>query len=249
MITQRPWRAPHHTASLAALCGGGSAYVVPGEVSLAHHGVLFLDDLIEFKPVGIDAMCRILAEGIAVVTRGTERLQYPARPLLVGGAPPCWCGFAGSTPVRCACAPERVESYRSRLVKLAPMFGIHAHLSPFDPTTAGPPGESSAVVRARVIAARQVQADRAWKLHMSTVNGALTPRELERVAQPDEAGARILGAAVERLGLNAHAYGHVLRIARTIADLDGSDAVRAPHVAEAVAGRLFGSGLICWILA
>jgi len=240
VLAMRPFRAPHHTVSAAGLVGGGDP-VRPGEVSLAHRGCLFLDELCEFKTAGLESLRQPLEDGHVTICRARARATFPARPLLVGAINPCPCGYAGERSGRCACTPDRVRAYRGRLSgPLLDRIDLHVVLPPVDVAhlQGTGRGEASAAVRERVTAARAVQAERAARLGCAPTNAALGPRDVERVAQPDAPGARVLAAAVERLGLSARAYGKVLRVARTIADLDGSDAVRAPHVAEAVHARL-----------
>jgi magnesium chelatase family protein len=240
VLAARPFRAPHHTVSAAGLVGGGDP-VRPGEVSLAHRGCLFLDELLEFKAAVLEALRQPLEDGVVTICRARARATFPARPLLVGAINPCPCGYAGERSGRCTCAPERVRAYRARLSgPLLDRIDLHVALPPVDVAhlQSAARGEPSTPVRDRVIAARAVQADRARGFGGALTNAALCPRDLERVATPDAAGARVLASAMERLGLSARAYGKVLRVARTIADLDGSDAVRAPHVAEAVHARL-----------
>ncbi len=240
-LASRPFRAPHHTVSAAGLVGGGDP-VRPGEVSLAHRGCLFLDELLEFTGGVLASLRQPLEDGYVTICRARARATFPARPLLVGAINPCPCGYAGERSGRCTCAPERVRNYRARLSgPLLDRVDLHVVLPPVDVAhlQSSARGEPSAAVRARVIAARAVQAARAKRLGTARTNAALSPRDVERVATPDAAGARLLAGAVEKLGLSARAYGKVLRVARTIADLDHSDAVRAPHVAEAVHARLF----------
>jgi magnesium chelatase family protein len=241
ILAARPFRAPHHTVSAAGLVGGGDP-VRPGEVSLAHRGCLFLDELLEFKSAVLEALRQPLEDGLVTICRARARATFPARPLLVGAINPCPCGYAGERQGRCTCPPDRVRSYRARLSgPLLDRIDLHVALPPVDVVHLqnAARGEPSAPVRERVIAARAVQAERARRTGAATTNATLAPRDLERLAAPDAAGSRVLAAAVDKLGLSARAYGKVLRVARTVADLDGSDAVRAPHVAEAVHARLF----------
>ena len=236
ILGARPFRAPHHTVSAAGLVGGGEP-VRPGEVSLAHLGVLFLDELPEFKGGVLEALHQPLEEGSVTVCRAKRRTTFPARPLFVGAANPCPCGYAGERTGRCTCSPERVKSYRARLRgPLFERFDMHIVLPPVDVAElqSARRGESSSEVQKRVIAARALQTARAELHGCARTNAQLSPRDLERFAQPDGAGARTLAQAVERLGLSTRDYGRVLRVARTVADLEGSDAVRAPHIAEAV---------------
>jgi len=240
ILTARPFRAPHHTVSAAGLVGGGDP-VRPGEVSLAHHGVLFLDELVEFKGGVLEALRQPFEEGTVTICRARQRATFPARPILVGAINPCPCGYAGERSGRCTCSAKQLKAYRTRLSgPLLNHLDLHVVLPPVDVASmqSQGPGESSAAVRGRVVAARAMQAERARPLGCAATNAALSPRDLERVATPDAAGARVLAEAVEKLGLSARAYGQVLRVARTVADLDRSDAVRAPHVAEAVHARL-----------
>jgi magnesium chelatase family protein len=216
--------------------------VRPGEVSLAHRGCLFLDELLEFKGGVLESLRQPLEDGFVTICRARARATFPACPILVGAINPCPCGYAGERSGRCTCPPERVRSYRARLSgPLLDRIDLHVALPPVDVASLQSQrrGEPSAPVRERVAAARAVQAERARALGSAATNAGLGPRDLERVATPDAAGARVLAGAVEKLGLSARAYGKVLRVARTVADLDGSTAVLAPHLAEAVHARLF----------
>jgi magnesium chelatase family protein len=183
-----------------------------------------------------------LEDGQVAICRVRARITFPARPLLVAAVNPCPCGFASERSRRCTCSPDRVRQYRSRLSgPLLDRIDLHIVLPPVDVAhlQSAEQGEPSLAVRKRVIAARAVQSARARAgVVDGSTNGSLTPRDLERVATPDAAGARLLAAAMEQLGLSARAYGKVLRVARTIADLDGSDAVHVPHIAEAIQARL-----------
>lgn len=240
-LVSRPFQAPHFMVSEVGLLGGGGP-ARPGTISMAHHGVLFVDELAEWKPRVLDALIRVRAEGRVTIARGDERATFPARPLLVGAINPCPCGYAGERQGRCTCPPERVRSYRARLSgPLLDRIDLHVALPPVDVVhlQSAARGEPSAPVRERVMAARAAQAERARRGGAALTNATLAPRDLERLAAPDAAGARVLAAAMDKLGLSARAYSKVLRVARTVADLDGSDAVRAPHVAEAVHARLF----------
>jgi magnesium chelatase family protein len=241
LVLERPFRAPHHTVSAAGLVGGGDP-VRPGEVSLAHAGCLFLDELLEFRRNVLEALRQPLEDGAVTLCRARYRSTFPARPMLIAAVNPCPCGYAGSRSKACTCSPERVRAYRGRLSgPLLDRIDLQVALPPVDIASLMTPGggESSAVVRGRVIAARDVQAGRRASGEVGArSNAELSSRELEHVAAPDEAGLRLLSAAVDRLGLSARAYGKVLRVARTLADLDGGGAVRAAHVAEAIHARL-----------
>jgi magnesium chelatase family protein len=233
LVGTRPFRAPHHTVSGAGLVGGGEP-LRPGEVSLAHHGVLFLDELLEFRNNVLETLRQPLDEGSVTIARGRTRTTFPAGALVVAAINPCPCGFAGR---RCVCSPERLRAYRAKLSgPLFDSFDVQVALPPADVTEfqSSSKGEPSCDVQKRVIAARAAQHDRARTGATARTNAQLSPRDLEQVATPDAAGARVLAEATERLSLSAAGYGRVLRVARTIADLDGSEGVRAPHIAEAV---------------
>jgi magnesium chelatase family protein len=227
--TLRPFRAPHHTVSAAGLVGGGEP-IRPGEVTLAHHGVLFLDEVTEFRSEPLEMALRALREGETTIGRRGVLATFPARALLVAAANACLCGYAG-TP-RCTCTAEQHARHQARIDRVAPAVDMTITLQP--ESTDAPRGESSAEIRARVVAAREWQAERAERLGIAPLNAALAPRALEIVAQPDGDGARAIAAAVEQGSLSTAAYGKVLRVARTIADLDGSETVCCSHVVEAL---------------
>jgi magnesium chelatase family protein len=232
----RPFRAPHHTVSAAGLGGGGDP-VRPGEVSLAHHGVLFLDELLEFRSNVLETLRMPLEEGCALVYRAKTRTAFPARPLVIAAVNPCLCGYAGHGSRQCTCSPERRQRYREKFGgALFNHFDVRIVLPPVDVAQlqGSARGESSRDVQKRVIAARTLQAERRDQGATAPTNARLSPQDIERFATPDSAGARVVAQAIEQLELPAPAYGRLLRVARTIADLDGSEAVRAPHVAEAV---------------
>ncbi|UQA57448.1 YifB family Mg chelatase-like AAA ATPase [Polyangium aurulentum] len=233
LFTRRPLRAPHHTVSEGGLVGGGEP-VRPGEVSLAHHGVLFLDDMQEFKKKALEVLDGVLKQGKSVLCQRQIRVTFPARPLTVAGVLPCPCGFNGTKNRTCNCPPERLRTYRERLRgAVFDHMDMKALLSGDEVT--GPRSESSAEVRARVVKAGEVQHKRFERLEVTEpINSRLSLADLERVAKPDKKGLRALEQAVERLGLSAELRAKVLRVSRTIADLDGSDAVRVHHIAEAV---------------
>lgn len=237
LISARLFRAPHHTVSAAGLVGGGDP-VRPGEVSLAHHGCLFLDDFPAFRRGVVETLSQVLAEGQATISRARSQVTFPARPQLIVALNPCPCGFAGDQWRRCTCSVDRIRTYRARLGgPLLDLVEVQAVVPPADMAQlfSTSPGESSATVRARVVKARALQRARFEAGEVTVLeNSKLTLVELGRVAVPDEAGARLISQAVERLGLPSPVRKRVLRVARTIADLEGSTAVRAPHVTEAL---------------
>lgn len=240
LIHVRPFRAPHHTVSAVGLLGGGDP-VRPGEVTLAHQGVLFLDELVEFRTATLDSLRQVLEEGRITVSRMQMRAAFPARPLLVASVNPCPCGYLGQPLHPCTCSAERIRSYRTRLASpVYDRFDLKIVVPPVDVAecAASPLGEASSVVRERVVTARARQRARASNPTKACTNSELLPEELERVAVPDTAGDRLLAQAVKRHGIQ---HERVLRIARTIADLEGSDAVLAPHIAEAVGLHAYGA--------
>jgi magnesium chelatase family protein len=241
LLSSRPFRSPHHTVSEAGLVGGGDP-PRPGEVSLAHHGVLFLDELAEFRRGALEALRQPLEDGELTIARARSRATFPARPIVVAAINPCPCGFAGDPSGRCICTTAQVHGYRSKLSgPLLDRIDLHVSLPPVDVASLSAPtrGESSAAVRERVVRAREIQRARHDRGEVGApMNALLSANDVERVAMPDAAGLRLIAAAVERLGLSARAYSRILRAARTIADLEGAQGVRAAHVAEAVQARV-----------
>lgn len=241
----RPFRAPHHTASEVALVGGGEL-ARPGEVSLAHQGVLFLDELSEFRRGTLEALRQPLEDGFVTVCRAQMTATFPARPMLIGATNPCPCGRLGDGTERCHCRPDLVRAYRSRLSgPLVDRLDLHIALAPVDvlalQTKAS--GERSAAVRARVEKARAIQRERLRARETSVgANAHLGSQDVERLCALDQASTKMIASAVRNLGLSARAYGKVLRVARTIADLAGGSAIRVEHVAEAIAARVLDRG-------
>ncbi len=238
---RRPFRAPHHTASEVALVGGGEL-ARPGEVSLAHDGVLFLDELAEFRRSTLEALRQPLEDGVVTVARAQMRSTFPARPLVVAATNPCPCGHRGDGTTRCQCRADKIREYRARLSgPLLDRIDVHVSLAPVDVLALQAPSdaEPSAVVRARVERARAVQRSRqARGCTSAALNAHLAPHDVDRVCALDEAGRGVLRAAARQLGLSARAYGKVLRVARTIADLAGDERITPAHLGEAVGGRL-----------
>lgn len=242
LASERPYRSPHHTVSAAALVGGGDP-VRPGEVSLAHHGCLFLDELCELRRPVLETLRQPLEDGVVSICRARVRTSFPARPLFIGAANPCPCGLAGDPRRLCVCPRERVKAYRERISgPLLDRLDVHVTLPPVEVAELSKPSvnEPSSAVRARVVAARAVQEDRFRRGETDAlVNSSLSPRALGKIASLDAGGTKLLVAAVERLGLSARGHDKVRRLSRTIADLDGSDAVLTRHVAEAIGLRNF----------
>ena len=239
LLVDRPFRAPHHTISNAALVGGGSQ-PRPGEVSLAHHGVLFLDEMLEFSRRVLEVLRQPLEEGTVTVARAARTVVFPARFMLVGAMNPCPCGFLGDTVRVCRCTPVQICSYHDRLSgPLRDRLDLTVEVPALPPDALGnvDPGESSAAVRARVAVARSRQSAR-YEAHDMRTNAELTARLMPMYAQPDAAGLRVLSKAVSRLGLSARGYDRIRKVARTIADLAGHDGIGADEVAEALQFRM-----------
>jgi len=230
----RPFRAPHHSASMAALTGGGLR-VRPGEVSMAHLGVLFLDELPEFQRAVLDSLRQPLETGKVDVARANAHVTYPARVQLIAAMNPCRCGHLGDASLACSRAPRCAVDYQGKVSgPLLDRIDLHVEVDPVSAADLAlpPPAEGSAEVAARVAAARNIQAARGVRS-----NAELEGDALETHATPDDAGRALLMQAAEAMRLSARGYTRVLRTSRTIADLDGSDSVRRMHVAEALSYR------------
>jgi len=228
---QRPYRAPHHSASGAALVGGGGT-PRPGEISLAHNGTLFLDELPEFQRSVLEALREPLETGHIHIARAARRAEFPARFQLVAAMNPCPCGWLGHPAGKCRCTPDQIARYRGKLSgplldRIDLMLDVPAVAE--TELSAQGDGESSTAVRTRVSAARALQLERQGK-----PNALLGPDEVDRHARPDEAGALLLRKAMVRLSLTARAYHRILKVARSIADLAGTAQINAAHVAEAI---------------
>ncbi len=235
---RRPFRAPHHSASIAALTGGGLK-VRPGEVSLAHLGVLFLDELPEFQRAVLDSLRQPLETGKVDVARANAHLSYPARVQLVAAMNPCRCGHLGDPALACSRAPRCAADYQSKVSgPLLDRIDLHVEVDPVRAADLAlpPPAEGSAEVAARVAAARARQTARAAESGART-NAELDGEALERFATPDDAGRTLLFQAAEAMRLSARGYTRMLRVARTIADLAGVEQVGRIHVAEALSYR------------
>jgi len=251
----RPFRAPHHSASMAALVGGGLR-VKPGEVSLAHLGVLFLDELPEFSRTVLDSLRQPLETGAAVIARANAHVTYPARIQLIAAMNPCRCGYAGDLGRACRRGAHCAADYQSKISgPLLDRIDIHIEVPPVTAADLSLPAaaEGSAEVAARVAASRALQAERAgaWAAFVGAdaasgppprTNAEADGAWLQHIAQPDQAGRTLLGEAAEAMRLSARGYHRVLRVARTLADLDGGGAVQRPHIAEALSYRRALSG-------
>ena len=240
MVDVRPFRAPHHTISAVGLIGGGRS-PQPGEITLAHLGVLFLDEVCAFAPAALDALRQPLEEGWVDVTRGMVTARFPARPLLVCAGNPCPCGFDGDPRRRCTCAPGRQEAYRARISgPIADRLDIQIdvpRLESDDIVGEGAVSESTAVVRQRVQRARQWAHERG----QTALNAHLSASQARNACSLDREGLALLARAVDRHGLSARAHDRLLRVARTIADLAGQERVSGEHLAEALQYRTAGT--------
>jgi magnesium chelatase family protein len=231
-----PFRAPHHTASAPALVGGGSN-PRPGEISLAHNGVLFLDELPEFDRKVLEVLREPMEAGTITISRAARRVDFPARFQLIAAMNPCPCGYLGDPSGRCRCTADQVQRYRQRISgPLLDRIDMHIEVPRIghEMLRDGGPGgeETSATIRARVAAARQRALDRS-----GVPNGALTPQQIKRVCRLDTPGQNLLEQAIQRLGLSHRAYHRILKVARTIADVAGSADILPPHVGEAISYR------------
>ncbi|HSR43065.1 MAG TPA: YifB family Mg chelatase-like AAA ATPase, partial [Longimicrobiales bacterium] len=239
LLTVRPFRAPHHTVSDAGLVGGGSP-PRPGEASLAHHGVLFLDELPEFRRNALEALRQPLEDGVVALVRARWRVRYPARFVLVAAMNPCPCGYWGDGTDRCSCDPLHVMKYRARIS--GPLMDridlqIEVPSVEYEALAGLPRGPASAVVRERVLEARERQERRFRDLVGVHCNGQMGPAEIRRHCRPTREVAHLLQRALDRLGLSARTYHRVLKVARTLADLEGLETIRPHHASEAIQYR------------
>lgn len=239
LITQRPFRAPHHTISDAGLIGGGTL-PRPGEVSLAHNGVLFLDELPEFKKHVLEVLRQPLEDGSVTISRAMQTLTFPSRLMLVAAMNPCPCGHAGSPGHTCVCTPSDVQRYQSRISgPLLDRIDLHVVVPAVRYRDLSPEraGDSSAVLRERVEAARSIQRERFRGLPRIHCNAQMGPKAIHHFCRVDSEGAALLQNVVDRIGMSARACDRILKVARTIADLDGCPDILARHVSEAVGFR------------
>jgi magnesium chelatase family protein len=236
VLRRRPFRAPHHTVSYAGLVGGGSS-PRPGEISLAHRGVLFLDEIPEFHPRVLEVLRQPIEDGTITIARARESLTFPAKFTLVAARNPCPCGFYGDSERACSCAEATVTRYQKRLSgPLLDRIDIHVHVQrvKLEELTTTDSAEPSALVRERVSAARTRQWQRYAENPIVNCNADMNAAELRAYCYLDRSSAQLLRMAVDRFGLSARAYYRVLRVARTIADLEAADEISEAHVAEAV---------------
>lgn len=244
LITQRPFRAPHHTISQVALCGGG-ANPQPGEMSLAHNGVLFADELPEFSRSVLEVMRQPLEDRKITIARAKYTIEYPCSFMFVASMNPCPCGYYGDPTHQCVCSPGQIQRYMNKISgPLLDRIDLQIEISalPFSDISKAEPGEPSSAIRERVIAARRRQEER-FKGHKGIhCNAQMTESMIHQYARPDASSLDMLRTAMERLSLSARAYNRILKVARTIADLDGSDNVLSHHLAEAIGYRNLDRG-------
>ena len=239
LITQRPFRSPHHTISSVALCGGGSN-PRPGEISLAHNGVLFLDELPEFSRDVLEVMRQPLEDRKICVARANYKVEYPAGVMFVASMNPCPCGYYNHPTKACTCSPGQVQRYLNRISgPLLDRIDIQCEIVPvpFEKISDTAPGEPSAAIRERVIAARKIQEERFKNEESIYSNAQMTPKLIAKYAALDETSLAMLKTAMTRFDLSARAYDRILKVARTIADLDSSEEIQFRHIAEAIGYR------------
>ncbi|MGN0890582.1 MAG: YifB family Mg chelatase-like AAA ATPase [Candidatus Spyradenecus sp.] len=239
VITRRPFRAPHHTVSDAGLIGGGT-HPTPGEVSLAHRGVLFLDELPEFHRRVLEVLRQPLEDGAVTIARSAGTLTFPADFMLVAAMNPCPCGFAGDPKRACRCPETAIRNYRARVSgPLLDRIDLHVEVPavPFEALANATPGESSATIRERVLRVRAIQAERYRALPNIRCNADLPAGKLQTFCPLDPAAATLLRSAMDELALTARAYTRILRVARTIADMAGSETLSQAHLFEAIQYR------------
>ncbi|WP_286744248.1 YifB family Mg chelatase-like AAA ATPase [Roseivirga sp. UBA1976] len=238
LITQRPFRSPHHTVSDVALVGGGGV-PQPGEISLAHNGVLFLDELPEFKRTVLEVMRQPLEERRVTISRAKLSVDFPANFMLIASMNPCPCGYYNHPEKECVCGSGQVQRYLNKVSgPLLDRIDLHVEVTPvsFDQMTQNRKSESSEEIRQRVIAARDIQRERFKTLGIHS-NAMMGSQMVKEVCQINEAGKTLLKTAMERLGLSARAYDRILKVSRTIADLDGKESIGIEHLAEAIQYR------------
>ena len=241
LIAQRPFRSPHHTISQVALVGGG-ANPQPGEISLAHNGVLFLDELPEFQRTVLEVLRQPLEDRVINISRAKQTITYPCSFMFVASMNPCPCGYYNHPDKPCCCTPGQIVRYLNKISgPLLDRIDIQCEITPvaFKDISKAVPGESSAAIRERVIKARKVQEERFREHHC---NAQMTERMIHQYAEPDAEGIELLRMAMERLSLSARAYSRILKVARTIADLEGSEKVQSMHIAEAIGYRNLDRG-------
>ena len=238
LVATRPFRSPHHTISDAGMIGGGTV-PKPGEVSLAHHGVLFLDELPEFRKNVLEVLRQPLEDAQVTISRAVGSITYPADIMLVAAMNPCSCGFFGDPQHECTCSPQQVQRYRARISgPLLDRIDIQVEVPAvkYKELSDKATGEDSTTIRTRVNQAREIQLQR-FQQRRIFCNAQMSSRDIRTYCQPDTAGEKLLENAMQRLGLSARAYTRILKVARTIADLAGEDYITGAHIAQAIQYR------------
>ena len=244
LISQRPFRSPHHTVSQVAMTGGGNK-ALPGEVSMAHHGVLFLDELPEFNKTTLEVLRQPLEDRKITISRAKYTIEYPCSFMFVASMNPCPCGYYGDPTHHCVCTPGQIQRYMNKISgPLLDRIDIHCEVMvvPFKELSQMEPGEPSSVIRERVIKARQIQEQRYKDYTGVFCNAQMSERMIHLFAEPDQPSLDMLRMAMERLSLSARAYSRILKVSCTIADLEGSAQVRSQHIAEAIGYRNLDRG-------
>lgn len=244
LISQRPFRAPHHTISQVALVGGGNN-PQPGEISLAHNGVLFLDEMPELSRSVLEVLRQPLEDRKITISRAKYNVEFPCSFMLVASMNPCPCGYYGDPTHHCVCTPGQIQRYMNKISgPLLDRIDLHCELAavPFSDLSKMAPGEPSSVIRERVIKARQIQEARFKDVKGVHCNAQMTERMIHQYSEPDAASMDMLRMAMERLKLSARAYSRILKVARTIADLDNAEKVQSQHIAEAIGYRNLDRG-------
>ena len=239
LITQRPFRSPHHTISEVALVGGG-ANPMPGEITLAHNGVLFCDELPEFNKHTLEVLRQPLEDRQITISRAKYTVTYPCSFMFVASMNPCPCGYFADPTHHCVCTPRQIQKYLAKISgPLMDRIDIQCEIAPlpFKDISQATPGETSEKIRERVISARTIQTERFRNYRNVHCNAQMSERMIHEFAEPDAASVQLLRDAMERLKLSARAYNRILKVARSIADLDGSEAVLVQHIAEAIGYR------------
>lgn len=245
LFATRPFRAPHHTVSDAGLIGGG-AIPKPGEVSLAHNGILFLDELPEFKKNVLEVMRQPLEDGNVTISRAVTSITYPASFMLMAAMNPCPCGYYGDPKKECSCTPIQIHRYRTKVSgPLLDRIDIHVEVPPvkYKELSVDAGGETSAQIQDRVNRARQIQKDR-FKGTGIYSNSQMPPAQVRKQSKPDPEGLKLLETAIDKLGLSARAYDRILKVSRTIADLEESETVLSQHISEAIQYRSLDRSLV-----
>ncbi len=245
LFATRPFRSPHHTVSDAGLIGGG-AIPKPGAVSLAHNGILFLDELPEFKKNVLELMRQPLEDGMVTISRAVTSITYPACFMLMAAMNPCPCGYFGDQQMECSCTPIQINKYRAKVSgPLLDRIDIHVEVPPvkYKELSDDAGGESSSVIKERVNSAREIQ-KRRFKGKGIYSNSQMSSTQVRKHSRPDAEGLKLLETAIDKLGLRARAYDRILKVSRTIADLEESENVLSQHISEAIQYRSLDRSLV-----